>query len=112
MNDQIRELSESGEENEKRLRDAEKAKMKLETTVLEKDVDIKHLTEQLKDLKSLLQRGGDGDVVGDDQFPIKEGGDLASMSSNSKDIVFLTISSSSSSFLYILLFASLLLLCI
>merc|ERR1712139_119573 len=60
--------------------------MKLETTVLEKDVDIKHLTEQLKDLKSLLQRGGDGDVVGDDQFPIKEGGDLASMSSNSKDI--------------------------
>ena len=56
MNDQIRELSESGEENEKRLRDAEKAKMKLETTVLEKDVDIKHLTEQLKDLKSLFQQ--------------------------------------------------------
>ena len=43
MNDQIRELSESGEENEKRLRDAEKAKMKLETSMMEKDVDIKHL---------------------------------------------------------------------
>ena len=56
MNDQIRELSESGEENEKRLRDAEKAKMKLETNMMEKDVDIKHLTDQLNDLKALLQR--------------------------------------------------------
>ena len=82
MNEQIRQLSEVGEENEKGLRTAEEARFRLEGEVQARNLEIESLSATIKDLRGLIDTNRSSSVLHESHFPLPDQapGDLLPMS--------------------------------